>query len=328
MKLSRVFAGFAAGVFLAVTFAGTAMAGHWWRDNGRWWYEGSDGGYYGGGMYTIDGVQYIFDNDGYLVEDDWMEMADGGWYYCLSDGRVAKDQWAGNYYLGSNGRMLTDAWTPDGYYVGSDGEWIPGYESYRKDNSQLEYSGAASSHITSGWIYGYYENTDQAGFNNHHCVQMHVNYDNDFGSDAMFYFSIYDLGGNNYDLYDSWDPSGDVLYGYYLGQGSAYLRSALTGDTYRMTYNGKSTIKIYWRNTSWLESGDNCITLKKITEYYPDAAYTISVTDDEDEYTDTGSSSGNNPFVDREYNITKNSGESYDNSSDELETKDISHYNW
>lgn len=29
-------------------------------------------------------------------------------------------------YLGSSGAMLTNARTPDGYYVGADGAWVPG----------------------------------------------------------------------------------------------------------------------------------------------------------------------------------------------------------
>ena len=48
----------------------------------------------------------------------------GDWYY-YDDyyGYYLSNQWYGNYYLGSDGVMLTNAWTPDGFYVGSDGEW-------------------------------------------------------------------------------------------------------------------------------------------------------------------------------------------------------------
>jgi len=47
------------------------------------------------------------------------------WYYLKSDGTWAVNQWVGNYYLGPQGVMLTNTWTPDGYFVGADGKWIP-----------------------------------------------------------------------------------------------------------------------------------------------------------------------------------------------------------
>lgn len=47
------------------------------------------------------------------------------WYYLKSNGTYATNQWVGNYYCGPDGRMLTNTWTPDGYFVGADGKWIP-----------------------------------------------------------------------------------------------------------------------------------------------------------------------------------------------------------
>ncbi|MCR5009178.1 MAG: hypothetical protein K6A76_11475 [Oribacterium sp.] len=47
------------------------------------------------------------------------------WYYLKSNGQFAANQWVGNYYLGADGHMLTNTWTPDGYFVGADGKWIP-----------------------------------------------------------------------------------------------------------------------------------------------------------------------------------------------------------
>ena len=47
------------------------------------------------------------------------------WFYQHSDGRWAANEWVGSYYIGPQGYMLTNTWTPDGYYVGSDGKWLP-----------------------------------------------------------------------------------------------------------------------------------------------------------------------------------------------------------
>lgn len=66
----------------------------------------------------------------------WQQI-DGSWYYFDGSGVMYANRWRGDYYLGSSGAMLTNAWTPDGYYVGSDGRWIPasGYESILADCS-------------------------------------------------------------------------------------------------------------------------------------------------------------------------------------------------
>lgn len=47
-----------------------------------------------------------------------------GWIYLMQNGQMAYGRQ--RIYLGSSGAMLTNARTPDGYYVGADGAWIPG----------------------------------------------------------------------------------------------------------------------------------------------------------------------------------------------------------
>ena len=54
----------------------------------------------------------------------WQQV-DGSRYYFDGSGAMYANRWCGDYYLGSSGAMLTNALTPDGYYVGSDGRWIP-----------------------------------------------------------------------------------------------------------------------------------------------------------------------------------------------------------
>lgn len=58
----------------------------------------------------------------------WMQYG-GAWFYLTDYGTFATNQWVGNYYLGSTGAMLTNTWTPDGYYVGNDGKWVPNQAS-------------------------------------------------------------------------------------------------------------------------------------------------------------------------------------------------------
>lgn len=93
-----------------VTFKVGPKVGKWKSSDGNWWYEFGDGSYLKSTFEKIGGKWYYFNADGYMVK---------GW--CSVDGT-----W---YYLGSDGVMLTDTTTPDGYHVGSDGEWIKNWRA-------------------------------------------------------------------------------------------------------------------------------------------------------------------------------------------------------
>lgn len=100
-----------------------AMQTGWVNDGGTWyWLTGS--GAMATGWQKIDGTWYYFNASG-AMQTGWQKI-DGSWYCFAASGAMLHDCWAGNYYLGSSGAMLTDARTPDGYYVGADGAWVPG----------------------------------------------------------------------------------------------------------------------------------------------------------------------------------------------------------
>ena len=79
----------------------------WHRDDGGWWYASADGQFPVSSWMMIENCWYFFDERGYRVTG-WVKW---------------KDLW---YYMGSSGAMCTNTRTPDGYYVGADGVWIPG----------------------------------------------------------------------------------------------------------------------------------------------------------------------------------------------------------
>ena len=79
----------------------------WHRDDGGWWYASPDGQFPVSSWMMIENCWYFFDEQGYRVTG-WVKW---------------KDLW---YYMGSSGAMCTNTRTPDGYYVGADGVWIPG----------------------------------------------------------------------------------------------------------------------------------------------------------------------------------------------------------
>lgn len=58
---------------------------------------------------------------------EW-DQADGIWFYRIED-EIVTNSWIEDngkaYFVDDRGYMLTDCYTPDGYYVGSDGAYIP-----------------------------------------------------------------------------------------------------------------------------------------------------------------------------------------------------------
>ncbi|MFU0811160.1 hypothetical protein [Olsenella sp. AGMB03486] len=102
--------------------SGTMQTG-WLNDGGTWyWLTGS--GAMGTGWQLVNGAWYWFADNG-AMRTGWQKI-NGSWYCLSGSGAMLHDCWVGNYYLGSSGAMLTNATTPDGYYVGADGAWVPG----------------------------------------------------------------------------------------------------------------------------------------------------------------------------------------------------------
>ena len=65
----------------------------------------------------------------------------GLWYYIHNNGQMAMNEWAGNYYLAADGHMLTNSWTPDGYFVGTDGKWVPNAANDSAVNAGISHNG-------------------------------------------------------------------------------------------------------------------------------------------------------------------------------------------
>ena len=86
--------------------AATGTNGHWCLDQNGWWYEYNNHTYPYNCWQCIGGLYYCFDESGYLRY---------GWIYW-------DNKW---YYTGLDGALMANTRTPDGYYVGGDGVWIP-----------------------------------------------------------------------------------------------------------------------------------------------------------------------------------------------------------
>jgi len=94
------------------------------KDN-IWYYLGSDG-YMVTGWNFIDNQWYYFHGNGAMMYSAWLEY-NGSWYFVGQNGSMytgwleVNGKW---YYLDSTGAMIVNTSTPDGYYVGANGEWI------------------------------------------------------------------------------------------------------------------------------------------------------------------------------------------------------------
>ena len=85
---------------------GYGNSGSWVQDNVGWWFRFSNGNYPVNSWQYINGYWYHFNQYGYMSVG-WVHW-NSKWYYC-----------------GSSGAMYVNGRTPDGYYVGGDGAWIP-----------------------------------------------------------------------------------------------------------------------------------------------------------------------------------------------------------
>lgn len=84
----------------------TGGGNHWCKDQYGWWYQYADNTYPRSCWQCIDGLWYCFNGSGY-IRYGWINW-ENRWYYC-----------------GSDGALCANTRTPDGYYVGGDGVWIP-----------------------------------------------------------------------------------------------------------------------------------------------------------------------------------------------------------
>lgn len=83
-----------------------STGGYWCLDQYGWWYRNANGSYTVNNWQVIDGLWYFFNESGYM-RVGWIPW-NNQWYYC-----------------GPDGSLMANTRTPDGYYVGGDGIWIP-----------------------------------------------------------------------------------------------------------------------------------------------------------------------------------------------------------
>ncbi len=155
-KYSGIIRTLALSVMVSLGLTATAFAGYWVPHGNSWQYM-TDGGQIvtskgPAQIYSVKESMYSYAKycmgpDGTL-KTGWVQI-NGDWFYFAGSGAALTNEWVGGrYYVDRYGRMMTNAVTPDGYYVGADGAWVPGANvggeiasgTYRQVSSQTVYS--------------------------------------------------------------------------------------------------------------------------------------------------------------------------------------------
>lgn len=186
----------------------------------------------------------------------WQDQGNGQWKYQNDDGTFATgwiEDGGKSYYLDNNGIMLTNTTTPDGYYVGADGAWIPGQEVPKFDFSINTCSIKYTDHKVFSFDYDGYP-----------CVALYYDYTNKDTESSGAYLADYSItvyqNGVECDTtflsYDEIDDSMDnytkkILPGTTVNVAKAYRISDMSDITVE--------IKELW---SWDNPKTETITLK------------------------------------------------------------------
>ena len=116
---------------LASCVSAPALAGTWRRDARGWWYQNNDGSYQNNGWFRDYDNRY--------------------------------------YYFGADGYMYADTVTPDGYYVGADGAYVPGGKASSYDLKNL----VSKTDLSEAELFfSYYE--DLADKGDYYEIQGHI----------------------------------------------------------------------------------------------------------------------------------------------------------
>ena len=186
----------------------------------------------------------------------WQDQGNGQWKYQNDDGTFATgwiEDGGKSYYLDSNGIMLTNTTTPDGYYVGADGVWIPGQEAPKFDFSINTCSIKYTDHKVFSFDYDGYP-----------CVALYYDYTNKDAESSGAYladysFTVYQNGVECDSTFLSYDEIDDSM--------DNYTKKILPGTTvnvakaYRISDMSDITVEIkeLW---SWDNPKTETITLK------------------------------------------------------------------
>ena len=236
------------------------------------YYVGADGAYYTNRWVKVDGKDYYMDVNGKTKKNAWQGAyylgkdgamltkqftpdgyyvgADGVYvrnqkitvedkvYYLNADGKVAKNQWAGDYYLDGNGNPYINRWAGN-YWCGEDGKYV---KSSWVDNNKY-YVGANGIYVTNQWIGDYYLNGSGVKVTNAWVGSYWCGSDGKYMKSSWVDNNKYYVGTNGIYVTNQW--VGD----YYLNGSGVKATNTWVGD-YWCGSDGKY-VKNAWAGSYW-----------------------------------------------------------------------------
>lgn len=106
----------------------------WVQMGSDWYYYNEYGVMVANGWINSSGNLYCFGADGKMHKNTWIDY-NNQLFYVDETGKMLSNQWVGNRYVGADGVMLRNTITPDGYYVGADGNYVP---TNTNNNNKIE----------------------------------------------------------------------------------------------------------------------------------------------------------------------------------------------
>ena len=176
---------------------------------------------------------------GKVAKNQWV-----GDYYLDENGNVVKNSWAGSYWCGEDGKYVINTFTPDEYYCGSDGVYVR--NRWIKVDGKDYYMNGYGKMAKNTWSGAYYLGADGVMMTNAFTKDNYY-----VGNDGAYYRSRwfkhkgkdYYVDGNGHVVKNAWIGS------YYLGEDGAMLTNTFTPDGYYVDADG------LWSPSKWIQSG-------------------------------------------------------------------------
>ena len=189
MKIAAVVS---ATALLAIGASFTSMAaaktGTWKLEEEGWVCYDKDGDVYENEFCLDGGKEFYVGDDGILVTNEWVDDAEGNWYYVGSTGAKTIYDWkqvipeggdeeddAEWFYFGSKGKKTTGKKVIDGktYYFNNEGILLTGWINYDGEeaeaidapvaamSSAIVYADETGARVASSWVNTYAPGTDE-----------------------------------------------------------------------------------------------------------------------------------------------------------------------
>ena len=190
------------------------------------YYVGSDGVYVRNQKVTVDGKVYYLNVDGKVAKNQW-----SGDYFIDGNSNVVKNHWVGDYWCGEDGKYVKSSWVDNNrYYVDSNGVYVR--NAWKQINGKYYYMEASGLTRKNAWAGAYYLGSDGVMYTNTFTPDGYY-----VGSDGAYltnrWIGDYYLNGLGVKVTNTW------VGNYWCGSDGKYVKSSwVDHDRYYVDSNG------------------------------------------------------------------------------------------